>query len=123
GEVSAPRRHHRMSEYIISVALLLGAFFILVGSVGLLRLPDFYARLHAPTKATTLGLGAVLIASLIYFDVVRDTPTLHELLITLFLFMPAPVSAYLLAQAALHTGVQTDAPTEVGDRVTDESRR
>lgn len=92
-------------EYFISIALLIGAFFVLVGSIGLLRLRDFYARLHAPTKATTLGLGAILVASMVYFGVVRGTPSLHELLITLFLFMSAPVSAYLLAKAALHLGV------------------
>ena len=96
-----------LAESLISIALLIGAFFILVGSIGLLRLRDFYSRLHAPTKATTLGLGAILIASMVYFGVVRGTPSLHELLITLFLFMSAPVSAYLLAKAALHLGVPT----------------
>ena len=108
-----------MSEYVVSAALLVGAFFILVGSVGLLRLPDFYARLHAPTKATTLGLGAVLVASMVYFGVMRGAPSLHEVLITLFLLMTAPVSAYLLAQAALHSGVATGAsskaPSDAGD--------
>lgn len=96
-----------LTESLISIALLIGAFFILVGSIGLLRLRDFYSRLHAPTKATTLGLGSILIASMVYFGVVRGTPSLHELLITLFLFMSAPVSAYLLAKAALHLGVPT----------------
>jgi multicomponent K+:H+ antiporter subunit G len=89
-------------ETLIGAALLIGAFFVLVGSIGLLRLTDFYARLHAPTKATTLGLGAILIASMAYFAVVRGEPSLHELLITLFLFLSAPVSAYLLAKAAMH---------------------
>jgi len=102
-----------MVEYLISIALLIGAFFILVGSIGLLRLRDFYARLHAPTKATTLGLGAILIASMVYFGAVRGTPSLRELLITLFLFMSAPVSAYLLAKAALHLGVTTSTGTNV----------
>ena len=111
-----------MSEYVVSAALLVGAFFILVGSVGLLRLPDFYARLHAPTKATTLGLGAVLIASMVYFGVMRGAPSLHELLITLFLFMTAPVSAYLLAQAALHSGVVTGASSKAVSDAGDEPR-
>ena len=102
-----------LAEYLISIALLIGAFFILVGSIGLLRLRDFYARLHAPTKATTLGLGAILVASMAYFAVVRGAPSLHELLITLFLFMSAPVSAYLLAKAALHLGVATGTGTNV----------
>jgi multicomponent K+:H+ antiporter subunit G len=102
-----------MLEYVIATALLIGAFFILVGSIGLLRLRDFYARLHAPTKATTLGLGAVLVASMIYFAAERGAPSLHELLITLFLFMSAPVSAYLLAKAALHLGVEAKTGTNV----------
>ena len=111
-----------MSEYVVSAALLVGAFFILVGSIGLLRLPDFYARLHAPTKATTLGLGAVLIASLVYFGVMRGAPSLHELLITLFLFMTAPVSAYLLAQAARHTGVPASTRSKPADEAGNEPR-
>ena len=99
-------------EYLICAALLSGAFFVLVGSIGLLRLRDFYARLHAPTKATTLGLGAILIASMAYFGVARGSPSLHELLITLFLFMTAPVSAYMLAKAALHLDRSRNAPVE-----------
>lgn len=91
-----------MAEIIVAVALLIGALFILVGSIGLLRFPDFLSRLHAPTKATTLGLGAVLFASLVYFSVRRGQSSLHEPLIILFLFMTAPVSAYLLAKTGLH---------------------
>jgi len=72
-----------------------------------MRLPDFYTRLHGPTKATTLGLGALLIASMIYFSS-RGEVSLHELLVTLFLFMTAPVSAHLLAKAALHLRVRSE---------------
>ncbi|HZP88182.1 MAG TPA: monovalent cation/H(+) antiporter subunit G, partial [Burkholderiales bacterium] len=50
-------------EWLVSLALLIGAFFTLVGSIGLLRFPDFFSRLHAPTKASTLGLSAILLAS------------------------------------------------------------
>lgn len=91
-----------MSEVIISILVLIGAFFTLVGSLGLVKLPDFFTRLHGPTKATTLGVGAILIASTIYFLTKQDTISLHELLITLFLFVTAPVSAHLMAKAALH---------------------
>ena len=54
------------TELLISILLLSGGVFVLVGSIGLLRLQDFYARLHAPTKATTLGLGGILIGSMVY---------------------------------------------------------
>jgi len=96
-----------MLDIIISIFLILGAGFALVGSIGLVRLPDFYTRLHGPTKATTLGLGALLIASMIYFSS-RGEVSLHELLVTLFLFMTAPVSAHLLAKAALHLRVRSE---------------
>ncbi len=96
-----------MLDIIISIFLILGAGFALVGSIGLVRLPDFYTRLHGPTKATTLGLGALLIASMVYFSS-RGEVSLHELLVTLFLFMTAPVSAHLLAKAALHLRVRSE---------------
>jgi multicomponent K+:H+ antiporter subunit G len=89
-------------EAIVSAALLAGAFFTLVGSIGLLRFPDFLSRLHAPTKATTLGLGAILLASLLHFGAGRGEVSLHEPLVVLFLFISAPVGAYLLAKAAMH---------------------
>jgi multicomponent K+:H+ antiporter subunit G len=101
-----------MLEVVVSIALLIGAFFTLVGSIGLLRLPDFFARLHAPTKATTLGLGAMLTASMIYSSAQRGELSLHELLIVLFLFLSAPVSAYLLAKAALHLGLRDNSPPD-----------
>ena len=89
-------------ELVLSLLILLGAVFTFVGSLGLARLPDFYTRLHAPTKATTLGVGSLLIASALYFSTRAEGVSLHEILITLFLFITAPVSAHLLAKAALH---------------------
>ena len=53
-------------EILVSIFLLIGAFFILIGGIGMIRLPDLFMRLHAPTKASTLGLGGFLIASIIY---------------------------------------------------------
>ncbi len=102
-------------EALLALLVLLGAAFTLVGSVGLVRLPDFLSRLHAPTKSTTLGVGSLLIASGVYFSQ-GDTLSLHELLVTLFLFITAPVSAHLLARAALHLGLPTRAaPPAVGE--------
>jgi multicomponent K+:H+ antiporter subunit G len=88
-------------EWLLSALILIGAGFTLVGSIGLAKLPDFYTRLHGPTKATTLGVGAILIASAVYFSL-HQSLSLHELLITLFLFITAPVSAHLMAKAAIH---------------------
>ena len=90
-------------ELIVSIFLLIGGGFILVGSIGLMRLPDFMMRLHAPTKATTLGMGGLLIASLILFNLREPGHiSVHELLITIFLFITAPVSAHMMAKTALH---------------------
>jgi multicomponent K+:H+ antiporter subunit G len=95
-------------ELVVSALLLIGSFFTLVGSIGLARLPDFFMRLHAPTKATTLGVGGMLLASMAY-SLLHD-PSLHELMITLFLFLTAPVSAHLLARAALRLKLQSRTP-------------
>jgi multicomponent K+:H+ antiporter subunit G len=88
-------------EILTSVLVLVGAGFALVGSIGLARLPDFFMRLHGPTKATTLGVGSVVTASLVHATAVTGTPSLRELAISLFLFITAPISAHLLAKAAL----------------------
>ncbi|HSH29603.1 MAG TPA: Na+/H+ antiporter subunit G, partial [Thiohalobacter sp.] len=90
-----------MLEYLLAFLIIAGGAFTFIGSLGLARLRDFYSRLHGPTKATTLGVGCVLIASAVYFSRGEDA-SYHEILITLFLFITAPVSAHLLAKAALH---------------------
>ena len=88
-------------EVLVSVFLIIGSLFALIGAIGLYRLPDFYTRLHGPTKATTLGVGGIVIASMLFFSSRNGGLSLHELLITLFLFLTAPVSAHMLAKAAL----------------------
>lgn len=94
-----------MIAVVVSVFLVLGAFFALVGSIGLVRLPDFFSRLHGPSKSTTLGVGSVLVASAVHFSA-GDGVSLHEVLVTMFLFMTAPISAHLLCKAALHLQVE-----------------
>ena len=88
-------------EILVSIFLLIGAFFMLVGWIGMIRLPDLFMRLHAPTKSSTLGLGSFLIAAII-FAAFNGRFGFAEILITLFAFITAPVSANLMAQAALH---------------------
>ena len=88
-------------DILAAALVVVGVAFALVGSLGLARLSDFLKRLHGPTKASTLGVGCVLIASMLYFSA-RGSANLHELLITLFVFLTAPVSAHLLVKAALH---------------------
>ena len=88
-------------EILVSIFLLIGAFFILVGGIGMVRLPDLFMRLHAPTKSSTLGLGSFLIAAIL-FAAMNGRFGFAEILITLLVFITAPVSANLMAQAALH---------------------
>jgi multicomponent K+:H+ antiporter subunit G len=88
-------------EILVCALLLIGGVFSLVGAYGLAKLSDFFKRLHGPTKATTLGVGSILIASMLMLTSGRSGVSLRELLITLFLFLTAPVSAYLLAKAAM----------------------
>lgn len=98
------------TELLLSVLVLAGAAFTFIGSLGLWRLRDFYTRLHGPTKATTLGVGCLLIASSVFFSVTGEGWSLHEILVSLFLFITAPVSAHLLAKAALHRRLPSIAP-------------
>jgi multicomponent K+:H+ antiporter subunit G len=87
-------------DLLTAFLLLLGAGFALVGSIGLVRLPDIFTRLHGPTKATTLGVGSILLGSILFFTA-RQGLSLHEVLVTLFLLLTAPVGAHLIARAAL----------------------
>ena len=88
------------ADALATALLVIGVTFALIGSIGLARLSDFFKRLHGPSKATTLGVGCVLLASALVAAVVGK-PSMHELLITVFLFLTAPVSAHLLVQLAL----------------------
>ncbi|TXH01462.1 MAG: cation:proton antiporter [Rhodocyclaceae bacterium] len=88
----------------ITVALLLlaGATTALLGSIGLLRLKTFYERVHAPTLATSFGTLLICLASIVCFSVLRSRPSVHEILIVIFITLTAPVSFMLLGRAALY---------------------
>lgn len=96
-------------EFLIAFHIVVGAFFIFVGSLGLLKLPSLMSRLHGPSKATTLGVGGCLIASMIHFAVLQERLSIQEILITFFLFITAPVTAHFIAKAYLHTAVDPEA--------------
>lgn len=89
-----------LTPWLVSGLILLGSVFVLLGSVGLVKFPDFFMRLHAPTKASTLGVTAVLVAAMIHFTIKQQSPSIHELLIVVFLWLTAPISALMLASAA-----------------------
>jgi multicomponent K+:H+ antiporter subunit G len=114
-------------ELLVAALIVIGAVFTLLGSFGLLRLGDFFSRLHTPTKATTLGVGSLLLASAIHFSRQSERLSLHEILVAVFLFITAPVGAHLMAKAALHLRIRgrSGLPPEdlLAGRVADESAR
>jgi multicomponent K+:H+ antiporter subunit G len=100
-----------IADILIALCLVIGGVFGLVGSYGLIKLQDTMQRLHAPTKATTLGVGGVLIASMLYFLLVEGTLSFHELMISIFLFLTAPITAHFMAQTYTRLAVrQKDLP-------------
>jgi multicomponent K+:H+ antiporter subunit G len=105
-----------MSEGTLALAgsllTLAGAFFFFAAVIGLLRLPDFYTRAHAPTKAATLGLLLAALGSTL-LDGQRDTAfVLEKVLLTLFVLLTVPVSTQLLVRGAVARGVPQVAPTQ-----------
>ena len=92
-----------MKEIISLIFILLGAFFILVSSIGILRMPDLFMRMSATTKAATLGVGFVLLGTAIqYWDVGIFS---RAIVIILFLLLTAPVAAHMIGIAAYFDGV------------------
>jgi multicomponent Na+:H+ antiporter subunit G len=94
-------------------AIIVGVFFMFVASLGVLRLPDFYSRLHAPTKAATLGLFCLLLAVII--AVPEAVMVTKALLAVVFVAATAPVGAHILARAAYRRGVPRTEATELDE--------
>jgi len=85
-----------------TLLLVLGGLLVFIGSLGLLRLPHFFARMHGPSMGTTFGAGCVLIVSMLVSSALLQRPILHEVLITLFVVISSPVTSMLLIRAALY---------------------
>lgn len=90
-----------LGTYATAICLLIGALFTLVGAYGMLKLPDSMTRLHAPTKVGTVGIGMLLLASMIHSYTFGEG-SMHELLIMAFLFVTAPISANFMAKVNIH---------------------
>src|SRR5688572_30780996 len=102
-----------------TLLLIVAGILTLTAGIGLLRLPNFYMRIHPPAMGTTLGTGCVLIASMLVSSAIAQRPVVHEILITLFLVMTTPITAMLLMRAAVYrtNGAVPNASTE---RITEE---
>jgi multicomponent K+:H+ antiporter subunit G len=125
-----------LSELLVASLIVIGATFALVGSFGMIKLPDLMSRLHAPTKASTLGVGGALLASMVYFFAFENSLSIHEVLISLFIFLTAPITAHFMAKAYMHTQLGNartlpkpgkhdwgtfESPAETGESTEDES--
>ncbi|MGC1506700.1 MAG: Na+/H+ antiporter subunit G [Sulfitobacter sp.] len=91
-----------IGTYLVGICLLIGTSFALIGTIGLLKFNDSMTRLHAPTKVGTIGIGALLMASMIH-SYVAGEGSVHELLIMAFLFVTAPISANFIAKVNIHS--------------------
>lgn len=84
-------------EIIAILFLLGGAFFFLVGTMGLIRMPDVFCRMHATTKCDTLGAGMILVGLMIFYGF--SVITLKLLLILIFIWLTNPTAAHIIAKA------------------------
>ncbi|EPL03527.1 Na+/H+ antiporter subunit G [Pseudomonas sp. TH05] len=105
-------------EIPVAILLVLSSLFALIGAVGMLRMKDYFQRMHPPALATTLGSWAVALASIIYFSALKSGPVLHAWLIPILLAITVPVTTLLLARAALFRKRMAghDVPAEVSSK-------
>lgn len=103
-----------VGAYAVTLFLIIGMAFALVGVIGLMKFNNSMTRLHAPTKVGTVGIGALLLASIIYFNVFGEQ-SFHEVLIMAFLFVTAPISANFIAKVNLHKSACDTPPPPPND--------
>ncbi|MEX2564658.1 MAG: monovalent cation/H(+) antiporter subunit G [Cyclobacteriaceae bacterium] len=102
-----------MSEFWIISLSSLGALFILLAAIGVVRMPDLYLRISVTTKAATLGIGLILGASAVYFN--DNAITSRVLAIILFMLLTAPVGAHMIGRASYFTGVKLWNKSKIDD--------
>ncbi len=95
--------NHPVVLAITVLFVCVGAFFFLVGTIGILRLPDFYSRTHAATKCDTVGAGSILVGLAVYTGLEFDS--LKILAIAAFVLLTSPTAGHALARAAFRTGL------------------
>jgi len=102
-----------MSDAIVSLLIVLGGGFAAVAGLGILRLPDVLIRMHASTKAGTLGVGLIVLGVSVHFA--SSLVLSKAILIIAFLFLTAPVGAHLIARAAYRRGIRLWGRTQMDD--------
>jgi|SRR5690554_1770332 len=102
-----------MTDIAIMIIVTLGALFVLLAALGIVRMPDLYLRISVTTKAATLGVGMILIGAAIYFN--EASITTRALAIVFFLLLTAPVGAHLIGKASYYVGIPLWKRTVVDD--------
>jgi len=87
---------------LVGILVIAGALVALIGSIGLIRMRSFYERVHPPTLGSSMGVALIALASIICFSVLRTRPSVHEVLIVIFVTLTTPVTFMLLGRAALY---------------------
>lgn len=93
-----------VQQIVVALLVTVGTFFLVVGTVGLLRFPDVYNRLHATSKATTLGTASILLAGFAYYG--PQAAGLTSLVGILFLFLTVPTGAHMISRSAQKMGIE-----------------
>ncbi|SDS87482.1 multisubunit potassium/proton antiporter, PhaG subunit [Pseudomonas sp. Z003-0.4C(8344-21)] len=108
-------------EIPVAILLVLSGVFALIGALGMLRMKDYFQRMHPPALASTLGAWCVALASIICFSALKSTAVVHAWLIPILLAITVPVTTLLLARAALFRKRMAgdDVPAEVSSRRTE----
>lgn len=91
-------------DYVIAILIVIGSGFALIAALGVLRMPDFYMRMHAATKAGAFGALLLLLAAALYFGTFRAVVT--SILVILFFYVTTPVAAQTLAESAYRRGIK-----------------
>lgn len=94
--------HAWWSAALVALLLMVGGVIAVTGAVGLARLENFYQRMHGPAITVTLGAGCLLLASMVHFTVIEARLVIHELLITVFILMTAPVVSMLIMRTGVY---------------------
>jgi multicomponent Na+:H+ antiporter subunit G len=102
-----------MIEIISGIIILLGSFFILISAIGLIRMPDLFTRMSATTKASTLGVGLVLLGTALFWQDIGISA--RAIVIITFLFLTAPVAAHIIGRAAYFDKVPLWDKTQVDE--------
>ena len=93
-----------MTDILIYILSTMGALFVLLAAIGVVRMPDLYLRISVTTKGATLGIGMILVAAAIYFNDTSITSRVSAII--LFVLLTAPVGAHMIGRASYFTGIK-----------------